>query len=88
MSRTLSRDDADTVVRTALRGFASDAELAALARAEPLRAALDLDSLDFLTFVEKLTRATGVRIDEADYPQLVSIDSCVEFLTTAVGTSR
>ncbi|WP_433520193.1 phosphopantetheine-binding protein [Nocardia pseudovaccinii] len=83
MSHTLSRDDADTVIRTALRGFASDAELAALARTEPLRTALDLDSLDFLSFVEKLNRATGVRIDESDYPRLASIDSCVEFLTAA-----
>ncbi|WP_433716026.1 phosphopantetheine-binding protein [Nocardia sp. CA-084685] len=81
MSHTLSRDEADAVVRTALRGFASDAELATLARTQPLRPTLDLDSLDFLTFVEKLTRATGVRIDESDYPRLASIDSCVEFLT-------
>ena len=81
MSRTLSREEADTVVRTALRGFASDAELAALPRTEPLRAALDLDSLDFLTFIEKLTRATEVRIDEADYARMESIDSCVDFLT-------
>ena len=83
MSHTLSRDDANIVIRTALRGFASDAELAALARTEPLRTALDLDSLDFLTFVEKLNRATGVRIDVSDYPRLASIDSCVEFLTAA-----
>ncbi|MFE9324996.1 hypothetical protein ACIHDR_19180 [Nocardia sp. NPDC052278] len=80
MSHTLSRDDAEPVIRTALRGFASDAELAALARTEPLRTALDLDSL---SFVEKLNRATGVRIDESDYPRLASIDSCVEFLTAA-----
>ena len=27
MSHTMSREEADTIVRTALRGFASDAEL-------------------------------------------------------------
>jgi acyl carrier protein len=81
MPSTLSRNDADSLVRSALRGFASDADLAALTQNEPLRAALDLDSLDFLTFVERLTRATGVRIDESDYPQLATIDTCVDFLS-------
>ncbi|WP_327098132.1 hypothetical protein OIE68_04515 [Nocardia vinacea] len=47
---------------------------------EPFRTALDLDSR---TFVEKLTRATGVRINEADYPHVASIDSCADFLATA-----
>ncbi|MFQ6328618.1 acyl carrier protein [Nocardia sp. NBC_01009] len=82
MPGNLSRSDADSVVRSALRGFASDEDLAALTQDEPLRAALELDSLDFLTFVEKLTRATGVRIEEDDYPQLVSIHACVDFLAT------
>mgnify|MGYP001091738409 CR=1 FL=1 len=50
MPSTLSRADADTIVRTALRGFASDGDLAALPNTEPLRTALDLDSLDFLKF--------------------------------------
>ncbi|MFX0577793.1 acyl carrier protein [Nocardia nepalensis] len=81
MPDTLSRADADSVVRTALTGFAPAADLAALTQAEPLRPTLDLDSLDFLTFVERLTRATGIRIEEADYPHLATIGSCVEFLT-------
>ncbi|MEV6140206.1 acyl carrier protein [Nocardia sp. NPDC051990] len=83
MPDTLSRADADSVVRAALTGFATTAELAALSDTEPLRGTLDLDSLDFLTFVEKLTKATGVRIDEDDYAHLATIGSCVEFLTAA-----
>ncbi len=31
--------------------------------------------------VEKLTRATGVPINEADYARMESIDSCVDSLT-------
>jgi len=45
------------------------------------RAELELDSLDFLSFVEQLSSATGVRIDEDDYPRLRTLRSCVEFLT-------
>ncbi|GAB4585583.1 acyl carrier protein [Nocardia sp. IFM 10818] len=81
MSTTLSREIADGMVRAALRGFAGEAELAALPVDEPLRPALDLDSLDFLTFVERLSAASGRRIEEDDYPRLATIGSCVEFLT-------
>jgi acyl carrier protein len=47
----------------------------------PLRRDLELDSLDFLAFVEHLARITGVRVDEADYPALTTMASCVAFLT-------
>ncbi|MET7768318.1 phosphopantetheine-binding protein [Nocardia sp. NPDC005366] len=80
MPETLTRDQADQRVRTALRGFGSDAEVAALTLDEPLRGALDLDSIDFLTFVERLSQARGSRIEEDDYPRLVSIRSCVDYL--------
>ncbi|MFF5033198.1 acyl carrier protein [Nocardia salmonicida] len=82
MSDTLSRETAEATVRSALRGFATAADLAALRSDVPLRTTLDLDSLDFLTFVERLTTATGLRIDEVDYPKLATIGMCVEFLAT------
>ncbi|MFC9994044.1 acyl carrier protein [Nocardia sp. NPDC127526] len=81
MPITVSRETADGMVRAALRGFAGEAELAALPVDEPLRPALDLDSLDFLTFVERLSTAFGRRIEEDDYPRLATIASSVEFLT-------
>ena len=42
--------------------------------------AFELDSLDFLTFVELLSGATGRPIPEADYPQLRTLNSCVSLL--------
>ncbi|MGW0046875.1 acyl carrier protein [Nocardia cyriacigeorgica] len=80
MADAFSRLAADELVRSALRGFATADELAELSDNVPLRPALDLDSLDFLTFVERLSEATGRRIDEADYPRLNSIASTIEFL--------
>jgi len=44
------------------------------------RSELELDSLDFLALVETVSEATGVRIDEADYPRLAPIDSCVALI--------
>lgn len=85
MSTTMSREEAVDSVRAALRGFATDAELAALPEDEPLRRALDLDSLDFLTFVERLSAHRGTSIDEDDYRRLTTIDSCAGFLTDGDG---
>ena len=46
-----------------------------------LRDALELDSLDFLNFVENLSDAWGRRIDEDDYGELATLSSCIRFLS-------
>ncbi|WP_037305873.1 phosphopantetheine-binding protein [Amycolatopsis orientalis] len=81
MTDSLTRERAGTAIRTALRGFATDAEVAALKSDENIREAFELDSLDFLTFVERLSTDLGVRIDEDDYRALSTMDSTVAFLT-------
>jgi acyl carrier protein len=70
---------ADTV-RRALREVAPEADLTMLAPDVDLRETLDLDSLDFLQFVELLAGRTGMRIDEDDYPELVTLASASRFL--------
>ena len=47
-----------------------------------IREALDLDSLDFLQFVQLLSETTGHRIDEDDYPELATLNSSIRFLST------
>lgn len=80
-SQAASRELALAAIHDALRGFASEGELSSLGGDENLREALELDSVDFLSFVERLSTATGRRIDEDDYPRLATLDSCVDFLT-------
>jgi hypothetical protein len=41
---------------------------------------LELDSLDFLAFVEQLSGRCGQRIDEDDYPHLRTLPGCTRFL--------
>ncbi|WP_280495300.1 acyl carrier protein [Nocardia asiatica] len=82
MPPTMSREQAEESVREALRGFATQADISALGQDDPLRSSLELDSIDFLTFVERLSAAGG-RIEESDYPRLSTIRSCVDFLTQA-----
>jgi acyl carrier protein len=78
---TLSPDEARGAVRDAIRKIIPDADFDNLGDDASFRSELELDSLDFLSFVEQLSAATGVRIDEDDYPDLVSMATSVAFLT-------
>ena len=71
-----------TVVET-LADIAPEGDFDALDPVDSLREQLDLDSLDFLVYVEKLAERTGVEVREEDYPQVDGLDSCVAFLTGA-----
>jgi acyl carrier protein len=80
-SQTAARALALAAVHEALRGLASEGELSSLAPDEDLREALELDPVDFLSFVERLADVTGHCIDEEDYPRLATLASCADFLT-------
>jgi acyl carrier protein len=60
--------------------IAPDADLAGLAPDADLRDGLELDSLDFLRFVEILSERTGKQIAEDEYPQLATLASTIKFL--------
>lgn len=73
-------DEADRVVRSAVLGIVPDADLDEVGADEDLRDALELDSLDFLAFVETLASGTGVRLDEDDYPRLRTLRGAAELI--------
>lgn len=87
---TLSPSAARAAIATAVHRIVPDADVDALADDDPIRTELELDSLDFLSFVELLSAATGVRIDESDYPDLATMGRAVPFLTARAvhGDSR
>jgi acyl carrier protein len=75
----------DTEVRSqvlqALAQVAPEADLEGLDPSGDFREELDLDSMDILNLVIGLHEATGVDIPERDYPQLVTLDACVSYLS-------
>lgn len=75
--------DARALVRASLAHVAPGPELDALTDTDEFRDVLELDSLDFLAFVEHLARAADVRIDEDDYPRLRTVASTAAFLAAA-----
>lgn len=78
---TLNDIQARSLVAEAVRRIVPDADVDAAGDDTPLRAEFELDSLDFLTFAETLAGSSGIEITEDDYGRLVSMRTCIAFLT-------
>lgn len=76
----MNRTDALDMVKESIAHVVPDADLVALGPDETFRDALEMDSLDFLSFVENLSRRTGIRIDDEDTPQLATLSGSADFL--------
>jgi acyl carrier protein len=63
-----------------LRRIAPETDPASLRPDQNIRAALDIDSFDFLSLLIALHEKTGVEIPEADYGRLVTLDGMVRYL--------
>jgi len=77
----VTNDQARGIVTGVLLRIVPDADFDTLGPDADLRDELELDSLDFLSFVEALSKQTGVRIDEVDYPKLQTLASSTAFLS-------
>lgn len=76
----MNREEIRRAVLSALAEIAPEADLVRLAPDAELRETLDLDSMDFLGFVEKLAAATGVEVPDADARRLTTLAGAVEYL--------
>ena len=76
----MDRDQIVDVVIATLRRIAPEAEPGQLDPEVDLREQIDLDSLDFLTFVDSLHDETGIEVAERDYPRISSIAGCARYL--------
>ena len=65
----------------ALKRAAPGSDIDAIDPDADLRDALDLDSLDFLQFVEILNETSGIRIEEDDYPEFATLNTSIRFLS-------
>lgn len=79
----MTRHEAKDLLESALRGVVPDADLAGLPGDTDLRETFELDSLDFVELVERLSKGSGLRIEEDE--DLRTIDAIVALLSR--GTS-
>lgn len=78
---TITHDEAKAMVGRAVRRIVPDADVDSLPGDADLRRTFELDSLDFLGFVELLAKDAAIRIDEEDYPELATMRSCQRLLS-------
>jgi len=76
----VTTEQARQTIKDILREVAPDGDPDTLGDDADLRDSLELDSLDFLNFVEELSKRSGRRIDEDDYPRLATLASGAKFL--------
>lgn len=76
----MSKEDIVKLVRGALASVAPESESQPLDPDAEFRDQVDIDSMDFLNFVIALHDATGIDVPERDYPQLASLNGCIEYL--------
>lgn len=76
----IDRTDALDMVREAISRVVPDADVAALRPDDAFRDVLEMDSLDFLSFVEVLSERSGVRIEDEDAFKLTTLSDSADFL--------
>ncbi|MCK5227134.1 MAG: acyl carrier protein [Desulfobulbaceae bacterium] len=76
----MTRDEIRNIVLEIIQDIDEDAEVANIKEDESLRDQLDLDSMDFLDIVMELRKRYKLQIPETDYPQLATLESCVNYL--------
>lgn len=76
----MTRDEIKNVILEIIEDIDEDADFDSLDPAEPLRDQLDLDSMDFLDIVMELRKRYKLQIPEEEYPELSTLNSCVNYL--------
>lgn len=76
----MREEDIDRIVLDLLRQVAPEAPLDNLQAHLPFRDQFEFDSVDFLNFILKLEKETGLRISELHYPRLASLHGCRAYL--------
>ncbi|GGT00833.1 acyl carrier protein [Streptomyces chromofuscus] len=76
----MNRTEALDMVKESITDVIPDADVAALGPDDAFRDALEMDSLDFLSFVQVLSERSGVRIEDADTPRLTTLSGSADFL--------
>ncbi len=79
-------EDFEGVVKDALFSVAPDLEGEKIDPDKTFRDQFEIDSIDFLNFVIRLSKASGIDIPEEDYPELESLQDAVAYLCRRKGS--
>lgn len=77
----MTREHVRAALLQALRRVAPESDPSSVRADGDLRDQLDIDSMDFLTFISALHELLGVEIAERDYPRLYTLAGALEYLS-------
>ena len=83
----MTKDELKVTVLRVLGQIAPEADLSQLKPDLRIRDQLDIDSMDALNFFIGLHKELNVEIPEADYPKLVSLNGCTDYLASILRVS-
>ena len=78
----MTREEIRAMVVRLLSNIAPDVEIEEVDPSEDLREQMDIDSMDFLNFVIALGKELSTSVPEVDYPQLATLDRCVDYVAS------
>ena len=81
----MTKEEIRETVLQALGQIAPEADLAQIKPNRRIREQVDLDSMDMLNFMIALHKELKIEIPEADYPKLLTLDDCTEYLASRQG---
>lgn len=76
----MNRTEALAMIRESISRVVPGADVAALGPDDAFRDVLEMDSLDFLSFVEVLSELSGVHIYDEDTARLTTLSDSADFL--------
>ena len=76
----MNNDEIGKIVLKIIEDINPDADISGLDYAASLKEQMELDSMDFLDIVMELRKQYTVEVPEADYANLRTMDSCIEYL--------
>ena len=76
----MTKEEIRQAVVNILEDIAPDEDLSSIKDDVTLREQMDLDSMDFLDIVMELRKRFNIEVPESDYQELVSMDSCIQYL--------
>ncbi|MGW7456341.1 acyl carrier protein [Streptomyces sp. NPDC054797] len=78
----MNRDEALVLIKDVLTNVVPGADAATLSPDENFRDGLEMDSLDFLNFIEAVSERTGLPLPESDYPALNTLHGCADYVAS------
>ena len=76
----MNHDEIKAALLEIIGDIDEEADLASLDGDKPLRDQRELDSMDFLDIVMELRKRYKLQIPEDEYPELVTLNSCIRYL--------